>query len=154
MCGCPLPTVYDVPVDTFITRLALELKEGVEAVRPPPWSDYVKTGVHAERQPNSEDWWYVRAASILRKLYVKGPMGVSRMSQAYGGRTGGRSAPGHARSGSSNIVRKILQQLETAGLVAKVDKRGRTLTDKGRSLLDQVATDLKKSMDKRAMAQG
>lgn len=143
-----MPTVYDVPVDAFIARLALELKEGVEQVRPPLWAAYVKTGVHAERQPNSEDWWYVRAASILRKLYVKGPAGVSRISRAYGGRTGGRLAPGHARSGSSNIVRKILQQLEAAGLVTK-NKRGRVLTDKGRSLLDQVATDLRKSMEKK-----
>jgi len=40
-------------------------------------------------------------------------------------------------------LRKLLQQLETAGLVSK-DKRGRKLTPKGQKLLSEVAKGMKK----------
>jgi small subunit ribosomal protein S19e len=31
------------------------------------------------KQFTNPDWWFVRAASMLRKLYLRGPIGVSRM---------------------------------------------------------------------------
>jgi len=137
-----LPTVYEVPADVLINRLAEELKVSFPEVNPPPWALFVKTGCHRERNPDNPDWWYVRAASILRKLYVKGPLGVSRLATIYGGRQRRGRKPPHFRKAGRNHIRKILQQLEEAGLVTKLDKKGRVLTSKGRSLLDSLAADI------------
>jgi small subunit ribosomal protein S19e len=77
-------TVYDVPAEALILKVAEKLKENDKIV-PPEWAEFVKTGVHTERAPVQEDWWFTRAASILRKLYVKGPMGTSKLAGEYGG---------------------------------------------------------------------
>jgi len=137
-----MPTVYDVEPNRLVERVSHYLMENVPEVSPPPWASYVKTGVHKERPPDREDWWYVRCASLLRKLYVHGPLGVSRLRREYGGRKKGKMRHEHAKPGSGNILRKALQQLEKAGLVKTVQGRGRILTEKGQSLLDEVAAQI------------
>lgn len=122
----------------LIQKVAAYLKDN-KVIESPPWASFVKTGVHKERPPQDPDWWYIRAAAIMRKLYIRGPIGVSRLRKLYGGRhRRGQKPPKFAR-GSGAIIRKILQQLEAAGLVQKVDKKGRTLTSKGRGLLEEAA---------------
>ncbi|MFX0169986.1 MAG: 30S ribosomal protein S19e [Candidatus Hodarchaeota archaeon] len=137
-----MSTVYDVPAEELIPRIAEELKKAKE-VQPPEWTNFVKTGVHKERPPTDPDWWYLRCASILRRLYVKGPTGVSRLRTAYGGRNRRGSRPDHFAKGSGSIVRKALQQLESAGLVEHDKGTGRQLTSQGRSFLDKLAHIMK-----------
>ena len=128
----------------LIKKVASYLKEN-KVIEPPPWAMFVKTGVHKERPPQDPDWWYIRAAAMMRKLYIKGPIGVSRLRKLYGGRhRRGHRPPKFAR-GSGAIIRKILQQLEAAGLVEKADKKGRALTAKGRDLLDEAAAAILRS---------
>ena len=143
-----MTTVYDVPADILIDRLSKYLKENVREVRPPEWAAYVKTGSHVERAPHNPDWWYVRAASILRKLYIKGPIGVSRLRKLYGGRKRRGVKPAHFRRAGGSIIRHILQQLEEAGLAEKDGNRGRILTPKGRSLLDALAARIKRELER------
>ena len=135
-------TALDVPADALIRRLAEKLKE-MDQVKPPTWAHFVKTGIHKEKPPEQSDWWYIRAASILRKLYKSSePLGVETFRTIYGGRQNRGSAPEHFRKGSGSIPRKILQQLEAAGLVRKVPGKGRALTPQGRSLLDRTAREI------------
>ena len=143
-----MTTVYDVPADILIDRLSKYLKENVREVKPPEWAAYVKTGSHVERAPHNPDWWYVRAASILRKLYIKGPIGVSRLRKLYGGRKRRGVKPAHFRKAGGSIIRHILQQLEEAGLAEKDGNRGRVLTPKGRSLLDAMAARIKRELER------
>ncbi len=143
-----MTTVYDVPADILIDRLSKYLKENVREVKPPEWAAYVKTGSHVERAPHNLDWWYVRAASILRKLYIKGPIGVSRLRKLYGGRKRRGVKPAHFRKAGGSIIRHILQQLEEAGLAEKDGNRGRVLTPKGRSLLDAMAARIKRELER------
>ena len=77
-------TVYDVPAEKLILKVSEKLKENDKIV-PPEWAEFAKTGIHTERAPVQQDWWYTRAASIMRKLYVKGPMGTSKLAGEYGG---------------------------------------------------------------------
>jgi small subunit ribosomal protein S19e len=128
------------PPELMIRQLARYLKENVVEVKPPAWAPYVKTGAHKERVPEDPDWWYVRCAAILRKLYLHGPVGVERLRTAFGGRQK-RGAKGreHFKKGGGSIIREALQQLERAGLVVKEGSRGRKLTPKGVSLLDRLA---------------
>ncbi|MGC8555527.1 MAG: 30S ribosomal protein S19e [Conexivisphaera sp.] len=142
-----MPTAYDVPPDALISRLAEYLKQQVPEVRPPEWAQYVKTSSGRERPPADRDWWYTRCASVLRKVYLYGPISVKDLSSDYGGRRGKSVAPPHrARSGTS-ILRHALHQLEAAGLVEKT-ARGRVVTSKGRSVVDAVSTEIFEEMVK------
>ncbi|MGH2524966.1 MAG: 30S ribosomal protein S19e [Anaerolineales bacterium] len=140
-----MPTAYDVPADTLLKRLAEHLHR-VPQVAAPEWASYVKTGSHAERPPQDRDWWYTRSASLVRKLYVHGPIGLADLESMYGGRKRVGYSPGRHRDGGGVAVRKGLQQLEAAGLVAKQGAHGRVLTPRGRSLLDRLATEIFKDL--------
>jgi small subunit ribosomal protein S19e len=139
-----LPTPYDVPADQMIKRLATYLKENIGEVTPPAWSLTAKTGSHTEHPPQDPDWWYTRCASILRKLYIHGPTGVSRLRSEYGGRKRRGTSREHVRRGGGSSVREPLQQLEKAKLVTKVNKKGRGLTSEGVSLLNRIAAEILK----------
>ena len=132
----------------FTDRLAQYLKNNVDVVRPPEWAPFVKTGVHSQRPPQNNDWWYIRCASLLKKVYVKGPIGLEHLSSEYGGRKRFGVKPQHARKGSRSIVRLALQQLQTAGLVDILKPRGRIVTPAGRKVLDTLSSEIKKEMDK------
>ena len=143
-----MTTIYDVPAEPFIRKLASELKENYDKITPLPWVLYVKTGVFKERSPTDPDWWYVRCASILRKIALNNYIGVSRLRGLYGGRKRRGAKPDHVKKGSGSIVRHSLQQLEDEGLVETVKGKGRRITPKGQSLLDRLAHDLKMKLQK------
>lgn len=139
-----MATVYDVPIDNLIKNVAEKLKE-VEEVHPPDYAYFVKTGVHKERAPEQQNWWYLRAASLMRKVYTDGPVGIERLKTAYGGKKRkGVKKSGFAR-GSGSIVRDILQQLEKAGYI-KTTKQGRIVTPQGRGFMDKNAKELKETI--------
>jgi small subunit ribosomal protein S19e len=137
-------TVQEVDHQDFINRLKKELKK-IENIKEPSWMKFAKSGSHKERPPEQKDFWYIRAASILRRLYIDGPIGVERLRTYYGGRKSRGTKPSKFRKASGNIIRKILQQLEGARLVEKAGKSGRKLTSNGRRLLDRIAYEVKKS---------
>uniref|UniRef100_A0A7J3ZJ68 Small ribosomal subunit protein eS19 n=1 Tax=Fervidicoccus fontis TaxID=683846 RepID=A0A7J3ZJ68_9CREN len=140
-------TVLEVPAEVFIGRLAEYLKKNVKEIQPPEWAPYVKTGVDREHPPMQEDWWYIRAASMMRKLYKSGePIGVGTFRVIYGGRKNYGSAPEHFVKASGTTHRKILQQLEKAGLVTRVPGRGRILTPKAVSIMDRIAYEILKQL--------
>ena len=136
-----MTTVYDVPADHIIRRAAEELKKRKEIV-PPTWATFAKTGVHKELPPEDPDWWFTRAAAVLRRVYVDGPLGVQRMRSFYGGNKNRGSRPNAFRKGSGSILRKSLQQLEAAGLVIH-DKTGRRVSPTGMAFLDNLSQEVK-----------
>ncbi len=131
--------VNDVPSSRLIALVAEQVK-GI-GVQEPQWARFVKTGSHAERPPSDPAWWYTRAASVLRKLYVHGPLGLSDLERAYGGTKALHYYPKHHRDAGGSSVRVVLKQLEQAELVSKTPK-GRTLTPKGRALLDKASKEV------------
>jgi len=143
-----LPTPYNIPSSLFIQRLAKYIKDNVDQVQPLPWSSVVKTSTHTQRQPEDPEWWFTRAASILRKTYLYGPIGIERLRYDYGGRKGMRVSREHVRKGSGSNLRKIMQQLEAAGLIETMKNKGRTLTKEGRRTLDKLAADIQEELEK------
>jgi small subunit ribosomal protein S19e len=143
-----LTTPHDVPASQFIERLAKYLKENVEQVQPPAWAAVAKTGSHTEKQPQNPDWWYTRAASVLRKVYVHGPIGIEKLRSDYGGRKGFTVKPNHASKAGGSNIRKIMQQLESAGLIQTTRPRGRIMSPKGRKIMQEVSQDLQKEIVK------
>jgi small subunit ribosomal protein S19e len=136
--------MYDVPHSNLIKLISDKLKK-TKKLAPPQYAKYVKTGTGRQNQPMEEDWWYVRCASILRKLYDKGPIGVNRLSKLYGNKKNRGMKPEVRRKGSSSIIKDALTQLEALEFV-KTTKKGRELTSKGVSFLDKTAHEVKKKI--------
>jgi small subunit ribosomal protein S19e len=139
-----MPTAHEVPAGELIQRLAKHLKESVGDITPPPWSEYAKTGAHKERPPQNPDWWYFRCASLLRKLYVHGPVGVARLRVEYGGNVGRGNRPERHVPAGGSAIREPLQQLQKAELVTIDGKKGRKLTKEGIALLSKAAAEVSK----------
>ena len=131
-------SIYDKKAQEIVDKAAEALKK-IEDIKAPEWAEFVKTGPAKERMPIEKDWWYKRAASVLRKVYLNGPIGVSRLRVKYGSKKNRGVRPEKFYKGSGNILRKILQQLEKAELIKQNDgKKGRIVTDKGKSFLDKI----------------
>ena len=136
--------IYDVLPQDLINVVATQLKTD-NSLQVPPEAKFWKTSWMREFPPEDyKNFWYIRGASLLRKLYRR-PIGISRLKKIYGGRTPGYVHLKHTGKGSGAIIRRILQQLEKSGLVQKTDKNGRILTNAGRSLLDKAAATLQRA---------
>lgn len=136
-----MTTAYDVPPGLLIERVKQHL-EKEEKAKAPEWARFARTGGHTEKAPVQTDWWPRRLAAVLRKVYVLGPIGTSRLAAEFGGRRDDGSAPYHPVRGSRSIVREAMQQLEALGYLSKAEKRGRTITPQGRKLLDTFAREI------------
>jgi small subunit ribosomal protein S19e len=137
-----MKSVYDVSADKLIKKATEKLKD-IPEVKAPDWMEFAKSGAHRERPPEQEDFWYIRCASILRKLYLDSPIGVSRMRREYGGRKHRGVKPERFKKGSGSVAREALQQLEKVGFVGHT-KKGRHITGKGKAFLDSAALDASK----------
>ena len=131
---------YDVPAEDLIEKLTEQIKKE-KKIQPPNWAVFVKTGVHAERIPQNKDWWYTRCASLIRKVYIHGPIGVSELRSEYGGRKQIGYNLAHHRDAGGAIIRKALQQLQQAGYIVS-KRRGRLISDEGMKKVDRIATEL------------
>merc|ERR1712226_1258258 len=105
----------------------------------PKWADYVKTGKFKELAPMNPDWLYVRTASMVRKLYIRGGIGVGAFRKIYGGQHRRGTCTNRFAKSSGKIARYILQQLEEMGLVEQDESGGRKITKEGQRELDTVA---------------
>ncbi|MFH1294581.1 MAG: 30S ribosomal protein S19e [Candidatus Aenigmatarchaeota archaeon] len=137
-----MAAVKSVDANVLISKVVEDLK-GREAIKQPEWALYIKTGTGRERPPEQEDWWHIRAASILRKMYVNQTVGVETLRKEYGGRKNMGHKPEHKVKAGGKIIRVLLQQLETAGLIKKEKEGGRSLTAVGKKLLNESASKIK-----------
>lgn len=135
-------TVRDVDQTALVKRAAQDLQKRLTM---PDWARFVKTGVHKERPPEQANWWCIRAASILRNIYLNGPVGVERLRTVYGGKKSLGHQPTHTRKASGKVVRAIMQDLERAKLIESVvqPRRGRKVTREGQRFMDNMAKEVK-----------
>ena len=133
--------VYDVPPDELITKLTEILK--TEDIPAPAWAVFVKTGAHADKPPQKSDWWYTRCASILRKIYLHGPLTVNDLRTIYGdGKRKMYYGARHHRDASGAIIRNAIHGLEKLGYLEKVEKKGSVVTRQGMQKLDKLSTEI------------
>lgn len=140
-----MTTVYDVPPDKLTKSVGAKLKKN-KAISMPEWSKDVKKGMSKELPPEDKDWWWVRCASVLRQIYLHGPVGVSRLRTYYGSSARRGVKKAHFRAASGKIIREVLSQLEQAEYVSKT-KNGRKISPNGQSFLDDAAHELKKTLE-------
>ncbi|KAG7469226.1 hypothetical protein MATL_G00126700 [Megalops atlanticus] len=134
----PGVTVKDVNQQEFVRALAAFLKKSGK-LKVPEWVDTVKLAKHKELAPCDDNWFYIRAASTVRHLYLRGGVGVGSMTKIYGGRQRNGVCPAHFSCGSKNVARKVLQALEGLKMVEKDPNGGRRLTPQGQRDLDRIA---------------
>lgn len=132
-----MENIYSIDPRELNNKVASALKE-IPEFKAPEWALYVKSSMARERPPEDEDFWYKRTASILRQLYIKKVIGVNKLKIRYGGKKNRGQRRSKFKKGSGKIIRVILQQAESAGLVEKAKKPGRKLTEKGRLLIEGV----------------
>ena len=139
--------VYDVPADELISKLTEILK--TEDIPAPVWAVFVKTGAHADKPPQKPDWWYTRCASILRKVYLHGPLTVNDLRTIYGdGKRKMYYGARHHRDASGAIIRNAIHGLEKLGYLEKVEKKGSVVTSQGMQKLDKLSTEIRNELIK------
>jgi len=108
----------------------------------PAWVDIVKTASFKELAPYDPDWFYVRAASVARHVYLRKSVGIGALQKVHGGRKNRGSRPGRHFSGSGSVDRKVVQALEKIGVLEENKKAGgRSITRSGRRDLDRIAAE-------------
>lgn len=149
-----MTSLYDAPPEEVLEAL-MEKFEDEPAIEEPEWFPYVKSGSDRELPPEQDDFWLRRTASLLRKVAIDGPVGIGSLETEYGsGKQGSnryRVRPRKQSTGSGNIIRTSLQQLEEAGYVERAEGEGRKVTPEGHSLLDDTAQEVIESLDDPAL---
>ena len=131
---------YDVPADLLINKLSEILKN--EEIVQPSWIPFVKTGSHAQRPPQQSDWYYTRCASLLRKIYLHGRIGLRDLRTMYGGTKAVGYGGEHHRDAGGSIIRTAVHNLEKLGYLDKVEGKGRTISHEGMKKIDRVSTEI------------
>ena len=107
-------SVYDVYQIDLINAVAEKLKK-IPGIIPPEQSRFWKTASFKEKAPiDQENFWYVRCASLLRKLYVRHEIGVNKLRKEYGGRDRNHVQKKHKKPGSGIVFFVILNKTPKA----------------------------------------
>ncbi len=138
-------SVYEMSPQEYNLKLAEALKK-VPEFKAPEWVNFVKSSSSKERPIEDADFWHKRSASILRQIYKKGIVGVSRLRTRYGSKMNRGVRPERFVKSGGKIIRTILQQADKAGFTeniksikgTKEKKPGRKLTAKGKSFLEEI----------------
>ncbi|WFD30957.1 40S ribosomal protein S19 [Malassezia sp. CBS 17886] len=133
-----MPNVRDIDAAQFINAYAQHLKRSGK-LEIPVWVDIVKTGAYKELAPYDPDWYYVRAASLARHIYLRKAVGVGKLQKLHGGSANRGMRPSHHSPASGSVQRKVLQSLEAIGVLEHHPKGGRRISQDGMRDLDRIA---------------
>jgi len=138
-------SVYEMNSQEYNLKLAEALKK-VPEFKEPEWAKFVKSSPSKERPIEDSDFWYKRAASILRQIYKKRVVGVNRLRTKYGSKKNRGMKPERFVRAGGKIIRTILQQADKAGFTEMIkeikgtkEKRpGRKMTEMGKKFLEEI----------------
>jgi len=136
-------TVKDVAADLFVKAYAQHLKRQGK-LEIPKWVDYVKTSTAKELAPYDPDWFYVRCASIARKIYLRPNTGVGALSKVYGSNERRGAKTEHFKVANTGLLRYMVQQLEAIKVIEKSNSgKGRKISKIGQQDLDRIAAHVR-----------
>ena len=137
-------TVYDLDQTEYNLKLAEALKK-VPEFKKPEWVDFVKSSPSRERPIDDADFWFKRAASMLKQIYKNKTVGVNRLRTKYGSKKNRGMRPEKFMRAGGKIIRTILQQSDKAGFTESLKplkgshlRAGRKLTEKGIKFMDSI----------------
>jgi len=140
-----MTNVYEINSHEYNLKLAEALKK-VHEFKVPEWVTFVKSSPSKARPIDDDNFWYRRAASILKHIYKNKIVGVNRLRTRYGSRKNRGMKPERFMKAGGKIIRKILQQSDEAGFTriaeqvkgVRSKKPGRELTQKGKEFLEAI----------------
>ena len=140
-----MTSVYEMDAQEYNLKLAEALKK-IPEFEEPEWAQFVKSSPSKERPIDDADFWYKRAASILRQVYKKKIVGVNRLKTKYGSRKNRGFKPERFRRAGGKIIRTILQQADASGFTdiakdirsVRSKRPGRQLTEKGKLFVEGI----------------
>lgn len=135
----PTANARDVPAQHFINAYAQFLqRQGKLEV--PGYVELVKTSAGNELPPQESDtWFYKRAASAARHVYLRKTVGVGRLNKLYGNAKNRGFRPSKHVDASGSVNRRVLQALEKIGVVEITPNGGRKISENGQRDLDRIA---------------
>ncbi len=98
-------------------------------------------GIHAlkycyrELAPYNPDWYYVRAAAVARKVYLRPGRGVGGLRKAFGSVERRGVLTNHHKKAAGGVIRHILKQLEKLDVVQMSSNGGRKMTSNGQQVI-------------------
>ncbi len=134
-----MANAYDVDASSLVQAIAVKLK--ASDIKKPEYVGLVKSGPSRERVPLSEDFWFVRCASVLRHVYKDGPIGMSKLRTVYGSSRGHRVRRHHHMRAGGSMIKDAFDALEKLGYVKKSPK-GREITPKGQAFVDKSSEEV------------
>ncbi len=90
---------------------------------------------YRELAPYNPDWYYVRAAAVARKVYLRPGRGIGGLRKAFGSVERRGVLTNHHKKGAGGVIRHILKQLEKLNVVQKSSKGGRKMTSNGQQVI-------------------
>lgn len=123
----------------FIEKYANVLKKN-QNFSVPKWFEYVKTGHGKEMPPEDADWFYTRAASIVRKIYLSEEVCYAKIRAAYGCKKRRGSKPARRSRASGSVIKNLLIALEAVGIIIKKEKIYR-INEKAISEIETIAEE-------------
>ncbi|MCL5419887.1 MAG: 40S ribosomal protein S19 [Candidatus Marsarchaeota archaeon] len=136
-----MANVLEVDGNAFIRLTAARLKAA--EVRKPGYVDYVKAGAGRERVPADPDFYFIRCASILRQVYLNGPIGISTLRTRYGNRKRHVVHRHHHLKAGGSVIKDSFDSLEKLGYIKKTE-HGRIITPAGKSFVDKISNEMAK----------
>ena len=114
----------------------------------PAYVELVKTSSGNEMPPqDAEGWFYKRAASVARHIYLRKNVGVGKLNKLYGNAGNRGSRPNKHVDASGSVNRKVVQSLEKLGILEISPKGGRKISENGQRDLDRIAAQTKEALE-------
>ena len=134
-------TIKDVKAFRWIKVMAKHLKqEGKLFV--PNCTEYIKTSHGRERAPQNLDWYYIRCAAVLRRVYIRPGVGLGGLSKKFSNKKNRGSRPEIYCKAAKGPLHWCCKSLEGLKLIVKGKESGRVLTKEGRKRCDTIASNV------------
>mmetsp|Transcript_3857 Transcript_3857/g.5159 ORF Transcript_3857/g.5159 Transcript_3857/m.5159 type:complete len:339 (+) Transcript_3857:3-1019(+) len=143
----PKRTVREVPAPALLKFVAADLRDKFK-IKVPEEAMFIKTGCHNQRAPMDDDWFYTRAAAVLRHTYLaKKWMSVGKLRRVFSGKQNRGHRPWKTKKAAGGNIRKAFQELVAIRLVEKnPEGRGHRITERGRRYLNIMSTKVSKML--------
>ena len=139
-------TCLDVPSKVLIKKLAEFYKEK-GLIKLPKYTVFAKTSRARELSPIDPDWFFTKAASLTRRIYItkSHTLGIGALKVITGKRQRRGASTNTFRTASGKVIRDIVTQLRKNGYVENYVNSngpilGLCLTRLGRGEVDKIAT--------------
>lgn len=134
-------TVRDVKTFRFIKVMASHLKQSGKLFVP-NCAEYIKTSHGREKAPENPDWYYIRCAAVLRRIYLRPGTGLGGLSKKFGSKKNRGSQPEITTRAATGPLHWACKSLEGLKYISKGKVSGRILTKEGRRVADTIAANI------------